>query len=57
MLSGIIVFSSGNKIKVKTAIVNTDKSLSILNRAADAKKVGEVLGAIDSQLRALDSKE
>ena len=44
----------GNKIKVKTAIVNTDKSLSILGRAADAKKVGEVLGAIDSQLRALD---
>lgn len=44
----------GNKIKVKTAIVNTDKSLSILDRAADAKKVGEVLGAIDSQLRALD---
>lgn len=45
----------GNKIKVKTAIVNTDKSLSILNRAADAKKVGEVLNNLDKQLRALDS--
>lgn len=46
--------SQGRIIKVKHAIVDTDKSLSILNRAADAKKVGEILGAIDSQLRALD---
>lgn len=49
------VYDSNHKIiRVKRAVVNTDKSLSILNRAADAKKVGEVLGAIDSQLRALD---
>lgn len=46
--------SQGRIIKVKHAIVDTDKSLSILNRAADAKKVGEILGAIDSQLRTLD---
>lgn len=46
--------SQGRIIKVKHAIVDTDKSLSILGRAADAKKVGEVLGAIDSQLRTLD---
>lgn len=46
--------SQGRIIKVKHAIVDTDKSLSILNRAADAKKVGEILGAINSQLRALD---
>ena len=46
--------SQGRIIKVKHAIVDTDKSLSILNRAADAKKVGEILGAIDSQLRSLD---
>lgn len=49
------VYDSNHKIvRVKRAVVNTDKSLSILGRAADAKKVGEVLGAIDSQLRALD---
>lgn len=49
------VYDSNHKIvRIKRAVVNTDKSLSILNRAADAKKVGEILGAIDSQLRALD---
>lgn len=48
-------YDSNHKIvRVKRAVVNTDKSLSILGRAADAKKVGEALGAIDSQLRALD---
>ncbi|OUQ01960.1 hypothetical protein [Lactobacillus gallinarum] len=53
--NGNQVYDSNHKIiRVKRAVVNTDKSLSILNRAADAKKVGEVLGAIDSQLRALD---
>lgn len=35
--------SQGRIIKVKHAIVDTDKSLSILNRAADAKKVGEAI--------------
>jgi hypothetical protein len=54
--NGNQVYDSNHKIvRVKRAVVNTDKSLSILGRAADAKKVGEVLGAIDSQLRALDS--
>ena len=54
--NGNQVYDANHKIvRVKRAVVNTDKSLSILNRAADAKKVGEVLGAIDSQLRALDS--
>lgn len=49
------VYDSNHKIvRVKRAVVNTDKSLSILDRAADAKKVGEALRAIDSQLRALD---
>ena len=49
------VYDSNHKIvRIKRAVVNTDKSLSILGRAADAKKVGEILGAIDSQLRALD---
>ena len=53
--NGNQVYDSNHKIvRVKRAVVNTDKSLSILNRAADAKAVGEVLGAIDSQLRALD---
>lgn len=53
--NGNQVYDSNHKIvRVKRAVVNTDKSLSILNRAADAKKVGEVLGAIDKQLRALD---
>ncbi len=53
--NGNQVYDSNHKIvRVKRAVVNTDKSLSILDRAADAKKVGEVLGAIDSQLRALD---
>ena len=53
--NGNQVYDSNHKIvRVKHAVVNTDKSLSILGRAADAKKVGEVLGAIDSQLRALD---
>lgn len=53
--NGNQVYDSNHKIiRVKRAVVNTDKSLSILNRAADAKKVGEALGAIDSQLRALD---
>lgn len=53
--NGNQVYDSNHKIvRVKRAVVNTDKSLSILNRAADAKKVGEVLDAIDSQLRALD---
>lgn len=54
--NGNQVYDANHKlVRVKRAVVNTDKSLSILNRAADAKKVGEVLGAIDSQLRALDS--
>ena len=54
--NGNQVYDSDHKIvRVKRAVVNTDKSLSILNRAADAKKVGEVLDAIESQLRALDS--
>lgn len=49
------VYDSNHKIvRVKHAIVNTDKSLSILDRAADAKKVGEVLNNLDKQLRALD---
>ena len=53
--NGNQVYDSNHKIvRVKRAVVNTDKSLSILDRAADAKKVGEVLDAIDSQLRALD---
>ena len=53
--NGNQIYDSDHKIvRVKRAVVNTDKSLSILNRAADAKKVGEVLGAIDKQLRALD---
>lgn len=53
--NGNQIYDSNHKIvRVKRAVVNTDKSLSILGRAADAKKVGEVLGAIDSQLRALD---
>lgn len=53
--NGNQVYDSNHKIvRVKRAVVNTDKSLSILGRAADAKKVGEVLGAIDKQLRALD---
>ena len=53
--NGNQIYDSDHKIvRVKRAVVNTDKSLSILNRAADAKKVGEVLGAIDRQLRALD---
>lgn len=54
--NGNQVYDSDHKIvRVKRAVVNTDKSLSILNRAADAKKVGEVLDAIESELRALDS--
>lgn len=54
--NGNQIYDSNHKlVRVKHAVVNTDKSLSILGRAADAKKVGEVLGAIDSQLRALDS--
>ncbi|MPW14212.1 hypothetical protein [Lactobacillus helveticus] len=53
--NGNQVYDSNHKIvRVKRTVVNTDKSLSILGRAADAKKVGEVLGAIDSQLRTLD---
>lgn len=49
------VYDSNHKIvRVKHAVVNTDKSLSILDRAADAKKVGEVLNNLDKQLRALD---
>lgn len=53
--NGNQVYDSNHKIvRVKRAVVNTDKSLSILDRAADAKKVGEVLDAIDSQVRALD---
>lgn len=53
--NGNQIYDSDHKIvRVKRAVVNTDKSLSILNRAADAKKVGEVLGAINKQLRALD---
>lgn len=46
----------GNKIKVKTAIVNTDKSLSILNRAADAKTTGDLLRALDQDLTRLNQK-
>lgn len=46
----------GNKIKVKTAIVNTDKSLSILNRAADAKTIGDLLRALDQDLTRLNQK-
>lgn len=46
----------GNKIKVKTAIVNTDKSLSILNRAADAKTTGDLLRALDQDLTGLNQK-
>lgn len=54
--NGNQVYDANHKlVRVKRAVVNTDKSLSILNRAADAKKVGEALSAIDSQLRALDS--
>ena len=54
--NGNQVYDSDHKIvRVKRAVVNTDKSLSILNRAADAKKVGEVLSNLDKQLRALDS--
>lgn len=54
--NGNQVYDSDHKIvRVKRAVVNTDKSLSILNRAADAKKVGEVLNNLDKQLRALDS--
>lgn len=50
------VYDSNHKIvRVKRAVVNTDKSLSVLGRAADAKKVGEVLNNLDKQLRALDS--
>ena len=53
--NGNQVYDSNHKIvRVKHAVVNTDKSLSILDRAADARKVGEVLNAINSQLRALD---
>ena len=53
--NGNQVYDANHKlVRVKRAVVNTDKSLSILNRAADAKKVGEVLNAIESQLRALD---
>ena len=46
----------GNRIKVKTAIVNTDKSLSILNRAADAKTTGDLLRALDQDLTRLNQK-
>ena len=46
----------GNKIKVKTAIVNTDKSLSILNRVADAKTTGDLLRALDQDLTRLNQK-
>lgn len=46
----------GNKIKVKTAIVNTDKSLSILGRAADAKTTGNLLRALDQDLTRLNQK-
>lgn len=46
----------GNKIKVKTAIVNTDKSLSFLNRAADAKTTGDLLRALDQDLTRLNQK-
>ena len=46
----------GNKIKVKTAIVNTDKSLSTLNRAADAKTTGDLLRALDQDLTRLNQK-
>lgn len=54
--NGNQVYDSNHKIvRVKRAVVNTDKSLSILGRAADAKKVGEVLNNLDKQLRALDS--
>lgn len=54
--NGNQVYDANHKlVRVKRAVVNTDKSLSILNRAADAKKVGEVLGNLDKQLRALDS--
>lgn len=54
--NGNQVYDSDHKIvRVKRAVVNTDKSLSILNRAADAKKVGEVLNNLDKQLRTLDS--
>lgn len=54
--NGNQVYDANHKlVRVKRAVVNTDKSLSILNRAADAKKVGEVLDAIERQLRALDS--
>lgn len=54
--NGNQVYDANHKIvRVKRAVVNTDKSLSILNRAADAKKVGEVLSNLDKQLRALDS--
>lgn len=45
----------GKIIKVKHAIVNTDKSLTIPDRAADAKKVGKILTSLDEQLRKLDS--
>lgn len=54
--NGNQVYDSDHKlVRVKRAVVNTDKSLSILNRAADAKKVGEVFNNLDKQLRALDS--
>ena len=54
--NGNQVYDANHKlVRVKRAVVNTDKSLSILNRAADAKKVGEVLDAIERQLRTLDS--
>ena len=54
--NGNQVYDANHKlVRVKRAVVNTDKSLSILNRAADAKKVGEVLNNLDKQLRAVDS--
>ena len=47
---------NGKQIIGKQSIINTDKTLSITDRAADAGKVGEALTSLNKQLSNLDGE-